>query len=158
MSAWVKIVILLLTAAIGFGAGHHVATLAATAHVAAAERDQAVSAVKSSEAARADEHKQADGFAAIDTKFSGDMRYAQALSASTVAGLHVGSIRLSRTWQCPAARPASGVPASPADPRAVATADRLRQESAGRIVRAVTELQAERDRALDKLAAERQGQ
>jgi len=101
--------------------------------------------------ARAAEQRQANAFAQIDTKFQGDMRYAQALSASTVAGLRAGTVRLSSTWRCPA----TGLPAAAAGPSATASADGLRFESAGRIIGYVRQLQAERDEAVSLLEAER---
>lgn len=134
-----------------FLAGHHVGGLRAREQLAKADQHTAEQTTKASEAARDTEHTQANDFAAIDVKFTGDMRYAQALSASTVAGLHAGTVRLSPTWRCAAA----GVPATAADPGAVDAANRLREESAGRIIGLVASLQAERDAALDKLAAER---
>ena len=152
MNAWVKILVLLVAFVAGFAAGHHVAGLAGTAKVAGMQRDAATATEKATDQARGTERGHADAFAAIDFKFQGDMRYAQALSASTVAGLRDGSIRLRDTWRCPVA---SSLSAAATSAGGDGTADRLRQESAGRIVQSVAELQAERDKALDKLAAER---
>lgn len=128
--------------------------LAKAAQLASFQQQHAEQGELASEHARAVEHQQADGFAAIDAKFQGDMRYAQALSASTIAGLRGGSLRLSPTWRCPAQR-AAVVPAPAADPGRVEAADRLRQESASRIIGDVYQCQAERDTALDLLEAER---
>jgi len=156
--AMLRLLMVLAVLAAAYGKGHHDG--AETAAIAVAKQSAATANEASQRAlafanavqvARAAEQRQANAFAQIDTKFQGDMRYAQALSASTVAGLRAGTVRLSPTWRCPA----SGLPAATADPGAAASADGLRFESAGRIIGYVRQLQAERDEAVSLLEAER---
>jgi hypothetical protein len=138
-----------------FVAGYRVRALIAAEVAATTGKATAEQMTIAVQGAREEEHRQANAFASIDTKFQGDMRYAQALSASTVAGLRDGSIRLSPTWRCPAQR-ASAVSGAAADTGAAEDADRLRKESAGRVVGYVRQCQAERDYAIRLLEAERQ--
>lgn len=154
--------ILLACALLGaYARGHHDGAQSGTVALAKQSASTAKEAAQRANAfanvvqlARAAEQRQANEFAKIDAKFFGDMRYAQALSASTVAGLRAGTVRLSPTWRCPA-QSAAGVPSVAADPGAAAAADGLRFESAGRTLGYVRQLQAERDEAVNLLEAER---
>lgn len=168
MKAWLSahliyvrlfLIVCLLTAA--YLRGHHdgaqIGAVALAKQSAATAKEAAQRANAFADAvqvARAAEQRQANAFAKIDAKFFGDMRYAQALSASTVAGLRAGTVRLSPTWRCPA-QSAAGVPSAAADPGASAGTYGLQFESAGRIVGYVRQLQAERDEAVNLLEAER---
>lgn len=144
-----------------YAKGHHdgaesgaVAVAKQSAKTADEAAQRATAFANAVQVARADEQRKANAFAGIDAKFQGDLRYAQALSASTVAGLHAGTVRLSATWRCPA-QPAAGVSRSTADSGSAASAGGLRYESAGRIIGYVQQLQAERNAALDLLEADR---
>jgi len=165
MIAWLKAhliairLVLLACALLGaYARGHHdgaqagAVDLAKQSAATAKEAAQRATAFADAvQVARAAEQRQANAFAKIDSKFLGDMRYAQALSASTVAGLRAGTIRLSPTWRCPA----TSLPSVAADPGAAAAANGLQFESAGRIIGYVRQLQAERDEAVSLLETER---
>lgn len=151
----IKFALAMVLLAAAFLAGHHVGELSSKAALAESGKKAAEATTTAVKAARAVEQKQADGFASIDAKYLGDLSYAQALSSRTVAGLRDGSVQLRQTWRCPAA---ASVPAPTAAPsqRDAGTDDRA--ESAGRIVRAADDADAQ-IRALQAiLQAEREGQ
>lgn len=82
---------------------------------------------------------------------------AQAQGVAVADGLRAGSLRFKRLWQGCQAAAAGGLSGPAADPGGPDDQDRLRQESAGRIIGAVAACQAERDALLKLAEADRQG-
>ncbi len=136
----IKFFLAVILLAAVFIAGHHVGESAGKRAIDAMRLSVAQQTTAATQAARATEHTQADAFAAIDAKYLKDTTYAQSLSASTVAGLRDGTVRLRPAWQCPAAASVPAPAASTGSPDAVADD---RSESAGRIVRAADDADAQ---------------
>lgn len=135
-------VLVLLVAAFGggFAAGHHVAAqagaLAMQKHLAA----DAAAKLDATEKARHLEQLQADTFAAQAAKYEKDKTDAQADADRTIADLRAGNLRLRAAWRCPAAAHLPAAAASAAQPDAAADD---RAASAGRIVRAAADADAQ---------------
>jgi len=153
---YIRIFLILLVLGAAYAKGHHdgaesgavaVAKQSAkTAGEAAKRADQTVVAIN---AARTKEQSWADKFAAADSNHQEDMRRAQASYDRTVADLRAGNLRLRSQWRCPISAPAG------ADQGRSGGADDW-QASAGRIVRAADQCDAQVRRLQDKLKAERQ--
>lgn len=116
---------------------------AKTADDAAKRARQSVAAIQ---AARAREQSWADKFAHADATHEEDMRRAQADYDRTVADLRAGNLRLRAQWRCPMSAPAGvdhGGSGGAGD----------WQASAGRIVRAAEQCDAQVRRLQSKLKA-----
>jgi hypothetical protein len=163
MTAYVKVAIALALFALGFAAGHHVAAQSGAIKLAAvaatnAQRAQHVAelAEKASEQARAAEHEQAAGIAAIDSQHEQDMQNAKANADRTIAGLRAGTIRLRAEWSCtPAlATEVSRAAGGAGEPDAAA---QLRAEGAGHLIGNADEADAE-IKALQAILRQERGQ
>lgn len=80
----------------------------------------------------------ADGYIAIAARHSKELRDAESKSRAVVTGLRNGSLRLSAQWRCEVPAPAVAGGA-----RSVAGESTDRAESAGRVVRAAAECDAQ---------------
>lgn len=133
----------------------HAAQLdAATARTALADlrADLADARADASASARAVEAIRAQAAAAAAEQYEQGKLDAQTAADRVVAGLNAGTVRLRREWAgCETSR-LSAAAARAAEPDA---ADRLRAASAGRIVRAVAECQAQRDGLMALVRADR---
>lgn len=113
----------------------------ARADKAESERDSARAEVNDLKAARDAEHRKAKEAQAIAVKYEDEKRAIETESARTVADLRAGNLRLRKLWEAPAATAdLSRAVASAGQPDDQA-ADRA--ESAGRIVRAAAECDAQ---------------
>lgn len=113
----------------------------ARADKAESERDSARAEVNALKVARDTEHRKAKEAQAIAAKYEDEKRAIETESARVVADLRAGNLRLRQLWQAQAAT---------ADlPRAAASASKPhdqatdRAESAGRIIRAAAECDAQ---------------
>lgn len=109
--------------------------------------------VKQSEAARVTERRHMQAIADIAERYEQDKRNAQAEQEALVNGLRTGNRRLRNLWQgCQATGRVSGAAAGAAESDAE---NRLREESAGRIIGAVRACQIQRNSLIDVIEAER---
>lgn len=108
-------------------------------HAAESERDSAVIELDNANRLIAVERQRAAKAAEVATKYEQEKRDAESTGAAVAAGLRAGNLRLQQRWAGCEARvpePGAGSPESDA-----ATGDRA--ESAGRIVRAAAECDAQ---------------
>ena len=98
----------------------------------------AQAATKASELARQQEQAHAQALADVAQQYEQDKTDAQESHARLVANLRRGTVRLQDHWTCPSGVPQVGTSTGIADEIA-----RLQQESAGRIVEAVAECEAQ---------------
>lgn len=106
---------------------------------AESERDSAVTERDNANRLIAVERQRAQQAAAVAEKFEQEKRDAESKGAAVVAGLRAGNLRLQQRWAgCEVAVPAVAAPAGEPD---AAPADRA--ESAGRIVRAAADCDAQ---------------
>lgn len=96
---------------------------------------------KASEAARTQEHQQADQLAAIDAKYIQEMKDAQVNFDRILADQRAGTLKLRERWLT-CSRSSADVPAAPAGSSSFDAAADDRAASAGRIVRAAAEADA----------------
>ena len=162
MNPWAKVLALAVVACIGFAAGHRVAVLSGKAELSSAkegwarEREGLATERTDAIAARqAAEHKQAEAIRQAADSYERGKSDAEASSAAVVADLRSGVLRLRDQWAT--CRATSEVLASSGGQRADGQ-DRLREESVGRILRAVGQCQAQRDALQEALMGEREGQ
>jgi hypothetical protein len=94
--------------------------------------------LKKSEAYRAKEAAQAKALANADQKYQQDLAHAKADSDAVIAGLRAGNLRLRKAWAC---LPRASAPAASSGQPDAGTDDR--NESAGRIVRAADDADAQ---------------
>lgn len=118
----------------GYGKGKAAGTEALQRHLAA----DAVLAVAASEDARKAEQAHAQALSAIAKEHEDDKEAAKRDHARLVADLRRGTVRLQDHWTCKASVPQAESGSGIADEVA-----RLQQESAGRIVEAVAECEAQ---------------
>lgn len=121
---------------------------------AAKDRAHAAQAIADAQAnARAAEHKHTQELASIAAQYEKDKADAEAAADRLADDLRAGNRRLRSLWQgCQATGRLSGAAASAAEPDAE---DRLREESAGRIVGAVRACQSQRDALINVIEADR---
>lgn len=101
------------------------------------------------DAVLAAEHERAGSVARIADAYERGKTDAKRQGDAVAAGLRADTLRLNRLWQGCKARPPAALPDAAADPAEPDAADRLRFESAGRIVGTVAACQAERDALLE---------
>jgi hypothetical protein len=109
-------------------------------------------AVKASESARAQEQAQAVAVANVGEAYEKGKRDAEAAGKRTAADLRAGNLKLRELWQGCEARGVSGAAATSGEPDASADD---RADSAGRIVRAADEADAQVRALQDFIRAER---
>jgi hypothetical protein len=117
-----------------------VAAVSTAGRVAAEQRaDGLAQDLKQSEAARVAEHAQAVRFGLAANQYEQDKTNAEANASQLAADLRAERVRLRPAWRCPAAG-VPGVAASAGQPDAAAND---RAESAGRVVRASADADAQ---------------
>lgn len=129
------------------GKGHDACGIAIAALNAAdaAERAQFAADAKAKELASA------KALAEIEAQHEKELQDAKSKSDRVIADLRAGTLRLRKQWQCPATAAGVSTPAARGSVAAGATDDR--DQSAGRIVRAAAEADAE-IRALQAIVLE----
>lgn len=149
---WGKWTLIALMAAGLFGLGHHLAASAGDAKIAALKAAYAEQAKTAADAELARERKQAADFNAVAQQYEKDKADAKATSDRVVADLRSGALRLRDRWSTQvlagqaAAAASAGKPDAAADDRAA---------SAGRIVRAAADADAQIRALQATLTAER---
>ncbi|NID14368.1 lysis system i-spanin subunit Rz [Luteibacter yeojuensis] len=149
---WVKWGLVVAVAAGLFGLGHHMAAADGAERIATLKATYAEQAKTAADAALERERKQAADFAATAQQYEKDKADAKATSDRVVADLRSGALRLRDRWATQvlagqaAVAAGSGQPDAGADDRAA---------SAGRIVRAAAQCDAQVRGLQDILKAER---
>ncbi|WP_426287514.1 lysis system i-spanin subunit Rz [Luteibacter sp. E-22] len=136
-----------------FAFGHHVAASAGKAEIAALKATYAEQAKAASDAALARERKQAADFAATAQQYEQDKANAKADADRVAADLRSGAIRLRDRWATQVLAGQAAVAAGSGEPDAAADD---RAASAGRIVRAAAEADAQIRGLQDLLKKERE--
>lgn len=154
--AAIRLILLAAVLACAYVKGHHdgaesgaVKVAQQSAKTANDAAKRASAAVVAIQAARSKEQWWASAFANADAQNQKDMRDAQADYDRTVADLRAGNLRLRAQWRCPMSAAAN------ADSGGSGGSDDW-QTSAGRIVRAADQCDAQVRRLQTKLKAERQ--
>ena len=136
-----------------FTMGHHMAASAGQAQIATLKATYAEQAKVASDAALARERKQAADFDAVAQQYEKDKADAKATSDRVVADLRSGAIRLRDRWSTQVLAGKAAVAASAGKPDAAADD---RAASAGRIVRAAADADAQIRALQATLTKERQ--
>ena len=124
------------------------------AELSDAKADIAQQAAAAEAAARVIEQKISAATAAAAANYEKGKSDAQAAADGVVAALRADNLRLRQAWRCPAA---ASVPAAPVAAGGVDAATDDRSESAGRIVRAAAECDAQVRALQDLVLADRAG-
>ena len=134
----IRVCVGLVALAIPFGFGYSMGGKSARAELVLVKADYADAALYAERNARQQEQAHALALSAIAQEYEDDKEAAKRDHARLIADLRRGTVRLQDHWTCPAAVPATGPGTGIADEIA-----RLQQESAGRIVEAVAECEAQ---------------
>lgn len=163
MNPWIKILCLVVAGSIGFGGGYSVAHLIGSRDLSAAsgewDKEREAIATKRADAVtaqRAAEQKQADAIREAAKSYEKGKADAEAANAGVVAGLRSGAIRLRNEWAACNATSALVSSAGAASQPDAASDDRA--ASAGRIVRAAAQCDAQVVGLQQALIGERAGQ
>ena len=126
----------------------------ARAELSDAKADIAQQTAAAEAAARTSEQKISAATAAAAANYEKGKSDAQAVADGVVAALRADNLRLRQTWRCPAT---VSVPAAPAAAGGADAAADDRSESAGRIVRAAAECDAQVKALQELVLADRAG-